>query len=127
MKKTKYIYKHYIYGGGPNGYCDGEVVNFYEQSGIALFGSKEHDYFYSWEYAGEMCAYFCFSHTEEVEVSPGKVTKIAPNNKYENGMNWKNVNVKGANSRLHKPQTPKKKPDRRPPINPKTGLRDGGI
>ena len=25
MKKTKYIYKHYIYGGGPNGYCDGAV------------------------------------------------------------------------------------------------------
>ena len=41
------------------------------------------------------------------------VTKLPSDNKYSNGMNWKNVNIKGANSRLRKPNTrsaPKPKP-----------------
>ena len=41
------------------------------------------------------------------------VTKLPSDNKYSNGMNWKNVNIKGANSRLRKPTTksaPKTKP-----------------
>ena len=43
-------------------------------------------------------------------------------------MNWKNVQVKKeVDSRLRKPKAPKKKVDNRPPINPRTGLRDGGV
>ena len=69
---------------------------------------------------------FVIKKSSAAKLGPGTLEAMN-NNRYENGMNWKNVNVKGANSRLRKPQTSKKKPDRRPPINPKTGLRDGGI
>ena len=124
MKKIKYIYKHSIYGGGPNGFNDGEVMSFFEVSGIKLHGSKKDDYFYSWEFAGDHCSWFTFSHSEEVEIEE-KVTKFLSENKYENGMNWHNVN-KPINARLRKPKKPKKA-DTRLPINPKTGLRDGGV
>lgn len=124
MKKIKYIYKHSIYGGGPNGFNDGEVKGFYDESGIKLHSSKKDDYFYSWEFAGNQCYWFTFSHEEEVEVSE-TVTKLDSENKYENGMNWRSVN-KPINARLRKPKKPKKA-DTRPPINPRTGLRDGGV
>ena len=122
--KTKYIYKHTIYGGGPNGFNDGEVKGFFQESGIKLHGSKKDDYFYSWEFAGDECSWFTFSHEEEVEIEE-KITKLESASKYQNGLNWKNVQVKGANSRLRKPKKPKA--DTKLPINPKTGLRDGGV
>ena len=106
MKKTKYIYKHTIYGGGPNGFNDGEVRSFFEVSGIKLHGSKKDDYFYSWEYAGDQCSWFTFSYKEEVEVS-AKVTKLE--------------------SKISKSRPRKSKKLTKLPINPKTGLRDGGV
>ena len=125
MKKTKYIYKHMIYGGtfvvGRN-----EIPEFFQQSGIKLHLDTKNDYYYTWEFAGNECSWFSFSHTEEVEIEE-KVTKLSSENKYSNGMNWKNVNVKGANSRIRKKNESVKKPNRKPPINPKTGLRDGGV
>ena len=51
-------------------------------------------------------------YEEEIDVEE-TVTKLPSDNKYSNGMNWKNVNIKGANSRLRKPKTrsaPKTKP-----------------
>jgi len=123
MKKTKYIYKHTIYGGGPNGFNDGEVMSFFEESGIKLYGSKKDNYFYSWEFAGDQCSWFVFFHKEEVELEE-KVTKLLSENKYENGMNWKGVGKKVSNVRLRKPNTKPKKVDNKPSINPKTGLRD---
>ena len=109
MKKTKYVYKHSIYGGGPNGFNDGEEKLFFSASGIKLHGSTKDDCYYTWEFAGDHCAWFTFSHTEEVEISD-EVTKLPPENKYNNGMNWKNVQVKGANSRIRKETSPLKKP-----------------
>ena len=88
MKKTKYIYKHTIYGGGPNGVNGGDVRYFFEESGVKLHGYKKDNYFYSWEFVGEKCSWFTFSHTEEVEISE-QVTKLDSENKYDNGMNWK--------------------------------------
>jgi len=125
MKKTRYIYRHVIYGG-----CQilgrKEMELFFAETGIKLHVDIEKDYYYAWEFYGEECCWFRFSHEEEVEVSEG-VTQIPSQNYYENGMNWKNVQVKKANSRLRKPKAPKKKVDNRPPINPRTGLRDGGV
>ena len=124
MKKTRYVYRHAIYGGtfvvGRN-----EMADFFKESGNKLHIDVEKDYYYAWEFSGQQCSWFIFSHEEEVEVSEG-VTQIPSENYYENGMNWKNVQVKKANSRLRKPKAPKKKVDR-PPINPRTGLRDGGV
>jgi hypothetical protein len=127
MKKTKYIYKHTIYGGGPNGFNDGEVGAFFAESGVKLHASKKDDYFYSWEFAGDHCSWFTFSHSEEVEIEE-KVTKLPTENRYENGYNWK---AKGPNARLRK-ANPKADPywsinKGKSPINPKTGRRDGGV
>lgn len=97
MKKTKYIYKHSVYGGGPNGVNDEEVKAFFEESGVKLHGSKKDDYFYSWEFAGNQCSWFTFSHSEEVEISE-TVTKLPPADSiYKNGYNWK---ATGSNARL---------------------------
>ena len=40
MKKTKYIYKHAIYGGGPNEFNGGDVGSFFAESGVKLHLSK---------------------------------------------------------------------------------------
>ena len=122
MKKTKYIYKHSIYGGGPNRANRSDSYQFFVESGIKLHGDSKNDYYYTWEFAGNECSWFTFSHTEEVEISE-QVTKLDSENKYDNGMNWKNVN-KSSNSRLRKPSKAKK--STKLPINPRTGLRDGG-
>ena len=127
MKKTKYIYKHAIYGGGPNEFNGGDVGSFFAESGVKLHPSKKDDCFYSWEFAGDQCSWFTFSHSEEVEIEE-KVTKLPTENKYENGYNWK---AKGPNARLRKANT-KADPywsinKGKPPINPKTGRRDGGV
>ena len=108
MKKIRYIYKHNIFGGT---FVTGrkEMPEFFQESGIKLHLDDKKDYYYSWEFAGDTCSWFTFSHTEEVEVS-NEVTKIPSENKYENGMNWKNVQVKGANSRIRKETSSLKKP-----------------
>ena len=124
MKKTRYVYRHVIYDSLYI-LASNDMVKFFEESGNKLHADIEKQYYYAWEFSGEECSWFRFSHEEEVEVSEG-VTQIPSENYYENGMNWKNVQVKKANSRLRKPKAPKKKVDKRPPINPRTGLRDGG-
>ena len=123
MKKTKYIYSHDIYGGT---FIVGrkEMIDFFRESGVKLHLDEKKDYYYSWEFAGDKVSWFTFFGTEEVELSQ-EVTKIPTENKYENGMNWKGVGKKTPNVRLRKPQE-KKKTNKRPPINPRTGLRDGG-
>ena len=98
MKKIKYIYKHTIYGGGPNCFNENEVQSFFQESGVKLHPSKKDDCFYSWQFAGDSCSWFTFSHTEEVEVSD-EVIKLPSENKYKNGYNWKS---KGPNARLRK-------------------------
>ena len=84
----------------------------------------------TWEDAGYECSWFTFSHVEEVEISQ-TVTKLDSENKYANGMNWKNVGIPYANSRLRKVNTNSKgrnvKKSTKLPINPRTGLRDGGV
>lgn len=124
MKKTRYIYSHDIYGST---FIVGrkEMIDFFQESGVKLHLDEKKDYYYSWEFAGDKVSWFTFSGTEEVELSK-EVTKIPTENKYENGMNWKGVGKKTPNVRLRKPNQPKKKTDKRPPINPRTGLRDGG-
>lgn len=61
-------------------------------------------------------------YEQEVDVKE-TVIKLQSDNKYSNGMNWKNVD-KSSNSRLRKPSKVKK--STKLPINPRTGLRDGG-
>lgn len=124
MKKTKYIYKHTIYG---DAFVVGraEMPAFFEESGIKLHLDTKNNCYYAWEFAGDTCSWFTFSHTEEVEVSD-EVIKLPSENKYKNGMNWKGVGKKVPNVRLRKPKE-SKKIDTRPPINPRTGLRDGGV
>ena len=124
MKKIRYKYQHRVF---QSTYSVGrkEMKDFFFESGIKLHLDIKNDYYYSYEFAGEECSWFDFIGEEEVEVSTEHV-KLPSENKYENGMNWKNVN-KSANCRLRKPKAPKKKVDNRPPINPRTGLRDGGV
>ena len=121
--KTKYIYKHTIYGGGPNPFNGAEVKGFFQESGIKLHGDSKNDYFYCWEFAGDKCYWFTFSHEEKVEIKD-EVIKLESDNKYKNGYNWK-APKKAMNARLRKPKKPKA--DNKLPINPKTGLRDGGV
>ena len=69
-------------------------------------------------------------YEKEVEVEE-TVTKLPADTRYANGYNWKNAHVRGANSRLRKPNSSanpynKLNPKGKPPINPKTGRRDGG-
>ena len=53
-------------------------------------------------------------YEKEVEVEE-TVTKLPSDNKYSNGMNWKNVGIKGANSRLRKPTKTKPVAKTKPP------------
>ena len=123
MKKTKYFYEHkYSSTVTPS-----EMQEFYDISNIKLY--KEGNKFYTYEYAGNDVSWFLFLKSEEVEIVEG-VTKLPPDERYKNGYNWKNSHIKGANSRLKKfnpDYNPYDKLNRgKPPINPKTGRRDGG-
>lgn len=130
MKKTKYYFEVV---GFYNEICDwGHISSAAAEKGILLYKEKSTGEVYCYEditdytlQTGYYVWQFKILRTEEVDIEPG-VTKLEPYYKYKNGMNWKNVQVKGANSRLRKPNPPKK-PDSRPPINPRTGLRDGGV
>jgi len=129
MKKTRYVYTHNFHGT-PNSANANEVRNFFESCRIKLHIDYNKKYFYTWEDAGYECSWFTFSHVEEVEISQ-TVTKLDSENKYTNGMNWKNVGNPYANSRLRKVNTNNKghnvKKSTKLPINPRTGLRDGGV
>ena len=97
MKKTKYIYKHQIYH---DAYHVGrnEMPDFFQKSGIKLHVDTKNDYYYTWEFAGDTCSWFYFSHSEEVEIEP-TVTKLPMENRYKNGYNWK-AHKKAMNPRL---------------------------
>ena len=124
MKKTKYYYEHRYSSEA----TASEIQQFYDESKIKLH--KEGNKYYTYEYAGNEVSWFSFLKSEEVEIAEG-VTKLSPDDRYKNGYNWKNSHIKGANSRLKKfnpDYNPYDKLNRgKPPINPKTGRRDGGV
>lgn len=129
MKKTKYYYEHRY--ASPSFVTSSEIKQFYDTSGTKLHvdGNK----FYTYEFVGNEVSWFNFLKSEEIEVSD-KIIAIPKDNRYENGYNWKNTHISGANSKIRKQGTstdydPKwVKEYNNPtkiPINPKTGLRDG--
>lgn len=130
MNKIKYYFE---VGEFYQESCDWGNISFAAaEKGILLYKEKSTGEIYSYEdisnhtlQTGGYVWQFKLLRTEEVDIEP-TVTKLESSSKYQNGMNWKNVQIKGANSRLRKPNSPKK-PDSRPPINPRTGLRDGGV
>ena len=121
MKKTKYYYEH-KYSSDATAF---EMQEFYDVSKVKLY--KEGNKFYTYEYAGNEVSWFNFLKSEEVEIKEG-VTKLPTDDRYKNGYNWK---AKGPNARLRKPNPNYNPYDKlnkgRPPINPKTGRRDGGV
>lgn len=130
MNKTKYYFE---VGEFYQENCDwGNICFAAAEKGILLYKEKSTGEIYSYEdiskhtlQTGGYIWQFKLLRTEEVDIEPA-VTKLESSNKYQNGMNWKNIQIKGANSRLRNPNPPKKL-DSRPPINPRTGLRDGGV
>lgn len=121
MKKTRYYYEHRYSSDA----TASEMKEFYDVSKVKLY--KEGNKFYTYEYAGNEVSWFNFLKSEEFEIEEG-VTKLPTENRYENGYNWK---AKGPNARLRK-ANPKADPywsinKGKPPINPKTGRRDGGV
>lgn len=124
MNKTKYYFEvDDYYDGDWNSLCLAAA-----KKGIVLYKEKSTGEIYCYEDIFKHTLdgwHFKLLRIEEVDIEP-VVTKLEPYYKYQNGMNWKNVQIKGANSRLRKPNPPKR-PDSRQPINPRTGLRDGGV
>ena len=122
MKKKKYFYEH-MYSS--LGVTSNEIKEFYESTNVKLHsdGNK----FYTYEFVGNKVSDFIFLKSEEIETNEG-VTKLPPDTRYANGYNWKTT---GLNARLRKPDlnySPYDKLNRgKPPINPKTGRRDGGV
>ena len=121
MKKTKYYYEHRYSSDA----TVAEMQEFYNISNIKLH--KDGKKFYTYEYAGNEVSWFNFISSEQVEINEG-VIQIPPDTRYKNGYNWK---TSGLNARLRKPNpnyNPYDKLNRgKPPINPKTGRRDGGV
>ena len=121
MKKTKYYYQHRY---SSNVTAD-EMREFYDASKVKLY--KEGNKFYTYEYAGNEVSWFNFIKSEEVEIDGG-VTKLPTDDRYKNGYNWKTT---GSNAKLRESipnYNPYDKLNKgRPPINPKTGRRDGGV
>ena len=135
MKKTKYYFE---VGGYYNESCDwGHICSEAAKKGILLYKEKSTDEIYSYEdiskhtlQTGGYVWEFKLLRSEEVDVEP-VVTKLPADTRYVNGYNWKNAHVSGANSRLRKPNPSanpynKLNPKGKPPINPRTGRRDGG-
>ncbi len=123
MKKKKYYYEHRY--ASASFVTSNEIKEFYNESGVKLHieGNK----FYTYEFVGNEVSWFSFLKSEEVEVKEG-VIKLPTDTRYANGYNWKTT---GLNARLRKPDpnyNPYDKSNRgKPPINPKTGRRDGGV
>lgn len=131
MKKTKYYYEHRY--ASPSFVTSNEIKEFYNLSGVKLH--IEGDKFYTYEHAGEHVSYFTYSKSEEIEVK-NEVVTLPRDDRYENGYNWKNTHISGANSKIRKEGTstdydPKWVKEyhnqTKAPINPKTGLRDGKV
>ncbi len=134
MKKTKYCYSSFMqhYEAGDQALLTkGDLLEFYSKTGVKLhvemasvYGNIE-QIGYTWEYVEDenLPKWFVYLGPIDVEIED-EVIKLESVNKYENGMNWKNVN-RSPNARLRKPKKPKA--DTKLPINPKTGLRDGGV
>ena len=129
MKKTKYYYSSYMqqYEAGDEAYLTrSEILNFYEQTGVKLHVEikDQREIGYTWEFVEDdkLPQFFQFVGSEEVEIKD-EVIKLESFNRYKNGYNWK-APKKAMNARLRKPE--KYKADTRLPINPRTGLRDGG-
>ena len=135
MKKTRYYFK---IDGYYNESCDWGMISIEAaKKGIRLYKDKTTNEIYCYEdlssryveglyAAGEYRWNFVLTRTEEVDVKE-TVTKLPKDNRFPNGYNWKNAHIYGANARLRKPN-PKAdpyNPSGKPPINPKTGLRDG--
>ena len=103
-----------------------EILNFYEQTGVKLHVEikDQREIGYTWEFVEDdkLPRFFLYVGSEEVEIKD-EVIKLESFNRYKNGYNWK-APKKAMNARLRKPEKPKV--DTRLPINPRTGLRDGG-
>jgi hypothetical protein len=121
MKKKKYYYEHRY----SSNVTSSELLEFYKISNVKLH--KEGNKFYTYEFVGNEVSWFNFLNSQEVEIKEG-VTKLPIDNKYANGYNWKTT---GANARLRKSDPNYNPYDKlnggKPPINPKTGRRDGGV
>ena len=132
MKKTKYYFE---VGEYYQESCDwGNICFAAAEKGILLYKEKSTGEIYSYEdiskhtlQTGGYVWTFNLLRTEEVEIVE-TVTKLPTENKYKNGYNWK---AKGPNARLRKANSnadPYWKINKgKPPINPKTGRRDGGV
>ncbi len=131
MKKVKHYYESVAVSFSLVRTSD--IKDFQKISGLKLYSEKSKQRFFT--YDEKACdeaiqaAFLTYVGCEEVDITPG-VSKLPPDNRYDNGMNWKNVQVKGANSRLRRGdgKSPYDKfNDGKPPINPKTGRRDGKV
>ena len=135
MKKTKYYFK--VGGEYREDHDWGHIQSAAVNEGIRLYKDKSTGEIYSYEdvskhtlATGEYVWEFALLRSEEVEIEP-VVTKLPADTRYKNGYNWKNAHIRGANSRLRKSNPAanpynKLNPKGKPPINPRTGRRDGG-
>lgn len=121
MKKKKYYYEHKY----SSDVTSSEIKEFYELTNVKLHSDGNR--FYTYEFVGNEVSWFNFLKSEEVEIKEG-VIKLPTDNKYANGYNWK---ATGMNARLRKTDKKYNPYDKlnkgKPPINPKTGRRDGGM
>ena len=137
MKKTKYYYvsSPVEYEIGAFAYLrKNDIQNFYDQTGVKLYvesrriGNKLAEMGFTWEFVEDdkLPQYFQFVESKEVDVKE-TVTKLPKDDRFPNGYNWKNAHIYGANARLRKPNpnADPYNPSGKPPINPRTGLRDG--
>ena len=131
MKKTRHYYKSAVVNF--NLVRTSDIKDFQRISGLKLYSEKSTQRFFTYDQKASddaiSAAFFEYIGCEEVEINEG-VIKLPIDNKYENGYNWKTKN-RGTNARLRKPDpnyNPYDKINRgKPPINPKTGRRDGGV
>ena len=133
MKKTRYYLNIWMPGGIDHDWSD--VRYDASKNGMLLYRTDANE-IYSYEYDGQEYIRGGWNwpvsliRTEEVEIEE-KVTKLPPDDRYKNGYNWKNAHIRGANSRLRNPDKKSNPYDKlnrgKPPINPKTGRRDGGV
>ena len=147
MKKTRYYLKFgeqkSTFGVDPKEWFEEFGWEFIKANNVKVYIDKDLKQLYCYEKPTRLLrnewsqtAYSSHSadlildYEKEVEVKE-TVTKLPADTRYANGYNWKNAHVRGANSRLRKPNSSanpynKLNPKGKPPINPKTGRRDGG-
>jgi hypothetical protein len=129
MKKIRHYYKPAVVNFNLVRISD--IKDFQKISGLKIYSEKSAQRFFTYDQKASdeaiNAAFFEYVGHEEVEIDEG-VVKLPIDNKYRNGYNWKTT---GPNTRLKK-QDPNYNPyDKlnkgKPPINPKTGRRDGGV